>query len=251
MSNVLADLKRAISTESNESIDHQAAQSAPASASIPRASRQCPAQQTVVEPNSNRKVVQSATLSQQQKSAKQILHGKQTSVKEALPQCRDVKPSMCHDTEQANKYPSQLLNNASLKMKYPQDEPMTPERTSPVISQSDSLVTQKYAVSEVVSAQASTTDTPPTKDVLPPSRLGRRERVRSKSLAQPKETLNALSTTTSTNTTSKEVLAVKQDKEAVPKASPSPAPTNISARAAARDRYARHKKMMHQKNTAS
>ena len=244
MSNVLADLKRAISIESKESTE-QPIQSDPSLASIPNVSRQYSAQS-----KPSRKVAQSRTLSHQKESPKQILNNKKSHVKQAPPQCRDVLPSMRHDSEQSNEYPSQLLNNASLKMKYPQDEPMTPERTSPVMSQSDPLVTQKNSQSKAVSVQASTTDTP-TNDIMPPSRLGRRERVRSKNLAQSTETSNIQSITAATNTASKEVLAVKHEKEAVQRASPSPAPTNISARAAARDRYARHKKMMHQRSAAS
>ena len=247
MSNVLADLKRAVSIESKESTE-QPIHSDPSLASIPNVSRQYSAQPTTVKPSG--KVAQSRSLTHQQESPKQILNNKKSHVKQALPQCRDVLPSMRHDSEQSNEYPSQLLNNASLKMKYPQDEPMTPERTSPVMSQSDPLVTQKNSQPKAVSVQASTTDIP-TKDIMPPSRLGRHGRARSKNLAQSTETSNIQSITAATNTVSKEVLAVKQEKEAVQRASPSPAPTNISARAAARDRYARHKKMMHQRSTAS
>lgn len=223
MSNVLADLKRATSKESSKR--EQLADSAPPTTS--------------------------------------------SAVKNPAPARNDPslaqpKQSQSRDVPQLNsKYPSQLLNNEPPKTKYPEDEPITPERTSPVQSQQQStpIATQKSSESEPGLAQASSSETC-TKDEQQTSvsprttcmtRRDRRERVRSRSYAQSKTRSTPQTTAVSSSALPEPTLPepTPQPDKPVPKASASPAASQSSARAAARDRYARHKKMMHQRNNTA
>lgn len=232
MSSVLADLKRVTSNESNDQLEKTTYQSA-------------------------------------------RVQNKPPSVQRTQPQSSDTTSNNVYTTKVAassSDYPSELLNNASLKIKYPEDEPNTPERTSPVESKAQSIptLTQRSSESETTpvpstseaSAEPQKMSISPSKTAL--SRRERLERVRSRSFSQSKMKSNSQSSPTVLNNMTKEPTSnpekpankvteeptPKLEKPA-PKPNVSPTTSQISARAAARDRYARHKKMMHQRKATN
>ena len=240
MSNVLADIKRAHSKE-NAGSRGTLAQSAPAS-----------------HTNSD------AQVSENQGTSSEQL---------ALPQCSKMQEADAKRSKQSR--PSQILNNESLEIKYPDDEPVTPERTpSPVVAaaqppKSTPIASQKLSEPEDPPIKASTSEASGEQDqknISPRtgtmSRRDRRERVRSRSLAQSKARSTTQVNTPVTNSTPVEAPSPAKQEKTVPKpgqadiktiAKPSQSPpaAHTSARAAARDRYARHKKMMHQRHAAN
>jgi hypothetical protein len=220
MSNVLADLKRATSKESSER--EKLTHSAP--------------------PAVNPLARNDSTLAQPEQ-----------------PQSRNSPQRIPSATLQSNSnYPSQLLNNEYLKTRYPQDEPITPERTSPVQSEQQStlITTQKSSESETGPAQGlpsdSNTGAQEKASVSPRTtsmtRRDRRDRVRSRSFAHSKNRSTPQTTPASSSAPPE---PTSQPEKPAPKATASPSAPQSSARAAARDRYARHKKMMHQRNNTA
>ena len=83
----------------------------------------------------------------------QVSENQISPVQQANPQCSEVREES---------HPPQLLNNESLKIKYPDDEPVTPERTSPVNataeSKSNPVASPKRPEPEDPLIQASTSE---------------------------------------------------------------------------------------------
>jgi hypothetical protein len=151
------------------------------------------------------------------------------STQRTSPECRD---------KQENKVDS----SEPLKLKYPEDEPKTPERTSPVQPQT---VDSEPAQIQPCASETSSPRTP----VM--SRRDRRERVRSRSVAQSKTNANSQTEAAAVDSVPEEAPTAEQEKPIPTKPSTTPPSSHTNARAAARDRYARHKKMMHQRHATT
>jgi hypothetical protein len=249
MSNVLADLKRAttkIQSESNEI-------------------RETPSHVPPRESThfSSYKTAKASA----QHAAPQFSQNTSPSAQPTPPQCCNTVSKRTNDIpEHINNNPSKLGSKASFKTKFQQNEPLTPERSSPVPSQtSDNIGTQCTVIgarhsSESTAApiQVSSSETSSDPNAISPqrtsimSRRDRRESVRHRSSTPSSSKADSPSCVPPPVSNSQPTITVNEcSPNNAPKASPSPAPSNANARAAARDRYARHKKMMHQKHTTN
>jgi hypothetical protein len=75
--------------------------------------------------------------------------------------------------------------------------------------------------------------------------------VRSRSVAQSKTNANSQTEAAAVDSVPEEAPVAEPEKPIPTKPSATPASSHTSARAAARDRYARHKKMMHQRHATT
>ena len=198
-----------------------------------------------------------------------IQNGRHSVARQLPPQYSDpALNGKVDNSELVTDYSAQNPNTEAFITRYPDDESPAPEEISLLQSQSDPAIEQKSSKNEAAQNQASTPPQCISPNSVSPrtmSRRDRRERVRSRSLAQstrsnpqpsaavttipPKESLVSKSQPVA-NIPSDTPSATKSELPS-PKSCQSSLPSNKSARAAARDRYARHKKMMHQRRVAS
>eukprot|EP00804_Cyclotella_cryptica_P030487 CCRYP_008544-RD/>CCRYP_008544-RD protein AED:0.19 eAED:0.19 QI:217/0.8/0.83/1/0.8/0.83/6/602/2020 len=244
MSNVLSDLKRATSKTQSESCE---------TCETPSQGR---------SPQSSHLASSKATRASTQHSAPQSSQNTSSSADETPLQCKNTGRKRTNNVPK----PSELENNAPLKPKGLQNEPVTPERPSPIPSQSSNRtaaqctaldvqqssepVTKSIQVSS--SETSSELNTTPPQKVPPLSRRVRIERVRHRNSTLSSSEADSLACLPPPVSNSKPTAtATETPPNNAPMTTPSPAPSNASARAAARDRYARHKKMMHQRHTTT
>ena len=240
MSNVLADLKRATASR-----DNNAARETPPSEQIA----------PVTPPKSQSPKTDGPTVVQYKPTHQTPSQSSGTN---------ELAQKTTNTPRQGNDSPHQLANNPSLKTKYPQDEPLTPERSSPFPSQRPrdsegqpaSLAAQQSSESEAAPIQASLSElSVEPKDTTPQkspalARRDRRDRVRNRSFT-PSATHTSSQPSAAVVSNRAESTPIAKPEQSVPQETSSPAPSNVnpSARAAARDRYARHKKMLHQRKS--